>query len=236
MSSLYAAGIYSVYLLDDHAVAREGVRGVISAEHGMRVVGESCVRPGVVEDVLASRADLVVVGDVLAECGAEAFVANLKRMCPGVGVVVLAGRPSFLSMIGMLRAGARGYLGKARGIGEIVRALRAVARGGRFVDEEFEGKLAVYVTSGVGEGRLRLSARQEQVLRMMVYGYRAREIASVLGLSEKTVLTHKERALVKLQIESKSELVEYALREGWFEQGEVKFLVGRGRRLSAANS
>jgi DNA-binding NarL/FixJ family response regulator len=122
----------------------------------------------------------------------------------------------------LLEAGASGYVLKRAAAEELVKAIRVVAAGGVYLDPSLAGKV---VSGYVGRKKLRgalqgvkLSGREEEVLRLVAWGYTNKEVAGYLNISVKTVETHKTNLMEKLDLKSRSDIVRYALRSGWLSE------------------
>ena len=201
-----------VVLVDDHALFRSGVR----AELGDRVeiVGEA----GSVEEAVAvikdADPDVVLLDVHLPDGGGEAVIAGVARERPGVRFLALSVSDAADDVIGVIRAGARGYVTKTISGDELTDAIDRVADG----DAVFSPRLAGFVLDafGGGDAAMRddeldhLTAREREVLQLIARGYRYKEIAARLHLSVKTVETHVSSVLRKLQLSSRHELTRWA--------------------------
>ena len=150
--------------------------------------------------------------------GAQA-TEHLKRSCPEVKVVALTVHEDESYLRGLLEAGAVGYILKRSAAEELIHAIRRVAAGGVYLDPSLAGKLvSVYIDdrsiaepTDLGE----LTDREAEVVRLIAMGHSNKEIAARLGISVKTVETHKARSLEKLDLHSRADLVRHALQHGW---------------------
>src|SRR5262249_41177460 len=151
-------------------------------------------------------------------CGAEA-TARLKRACPQVKVLALTVHEDRGYLHRLLEAGACGYALKRAAAEELIRAIRAVASGGTYLDPAIAGK----VVGGVVRPRVveggELSEREVEGVRLTAAGHSNKEIAARLALSVKAVESYKARSLEKLGLHSRADLVRYALQRGWLRDG-----------------
>ena len=117
----------------------------------------------------------------------------------------------------MLDAGAAGYALKRSACDELVRAVRIVASGGRYIDPSLAGLGvgALRPAAAVATAAVSLSEREAEVIRMIAHGHTSKEMAQALNLSPRTLETYKARAMSKLNLRSRAELIRYALRSGW---------------------
>jgi DNA-binding NarL/FixJ family response regulator len=211
-----------VFLADDHAVVREGLKSLIDAQPGMTVVGEAADGLAACEQVLELQPDVVVMDVSMPGVGGAQATERIRRECPGVKVLALTVHEHKGYLRQLLAAGAAGYVLKRAAAEELVRAIRAVAAGGVYLDPALAGKVVgSFVRTpagkeGVPEGG-DLSDREAEVVRLIAAGYSNKEIASRLGLSVKTVETYKARSMEKLGLDSRADLVRYALQRGWLE-------------------
>ncbi|MFT3863350.1 MAG: response regulator transcription factor [Solirubrobacterales bacterium] len=201
----------AVVLVDDHAVVRGALRALLEAQPDLRVVGEESDISGGREAVAAASPDVVVLDVNLPDgLGVEA-VADLRRDHPGTQVVLLTMERDIGLARRALDDGALGYLFKDAAHLELVEAVRAAARGERY--------LPPAVSAGLSRGPVdaapqALSPRETDVLRLMALGHTNREIGEQLDLSVRTVETHRAHIQQKLGLTTRPELTRYALEHG----------------------
>lgn len=206
-----------VFIADDHAVVRAGVRRLLEQERGIEVVGEAPDGRAALRRVRELEPDVVVLDIVMSDLDGIALTERLKRDCPQVSVLALTAQEQSGYVRRLLAAGAKGYLLKRAAPEELVRAVRAVADGRLYLDPSLAGLFGDLYRRGsekdasAGEP----TAREIEVLRLIAEGYTNKEIAARLALSVKTVETHKSRAMGKLGLQSRAEVVQYALRRRW---------------------
>jgi len=203
-----------VVLVDDHRLFRAGVRSELGPT--IEVVGEA----GSVEEAAAliKEADPeVVLLDVhLPDGGGEAVIAAVALERPAVKFLALSVSDAADDVIGVIRAGARGYVTKTISGGELTDAIHRVAAG----DAVFSPRLAGFVLDAFHDGETpqrddeldHLTAREREVLQLIARGYRYKEIAARLHLSVKTVESHVSAVLRKLQLSSRHELTSWAVK------------------------
>jgi DNA-binding NarL/FixJ family response regulator len=201
-----------VVLVDDHALFRAGVRGELG--DAVEIVGEA----GSVAEAVPLIRDVdpeVVLLDVhLGDGGGEAVIAAIAPERPGVKFLALSVSDAAEDVIGVIRAGARGYVTKTISSNELADAIDRVAEG----DAVFSPRLAGFVLDAFragervgGDAELdELTAREREVLQLIARGYRYKEIAARLNLSVKTVEAHVSSVLRKLQLSSRHELSRWA--------------------------
>lgn len=210
-------GNIRVLLADDHAVVREGLKAVISAEPGMELVGEASDGRVALELAAELDPDVVVIDVSMPELNGAEVTAQLCALRPDRKVLALTVHEDRGYMRQLLRAGAAGYVLKRAAPSELVRAIRAVAGGGTYLDPAFADGPGEPATNGAtreGSGA-ELSDRETEVVRLIALGYSNKEIAARLKLSVKTVETYKTRSLEKLGVRTRVDIVQYAAKRGW---------------------
>lgn len=208
-----------VFLADDHAVVREGLKALIGAQPGMAVVGEAADGLDACEQVSRLRPDVVVMDVSMPGLTGAQATERLQRECPSVKVLALTVHEDKGYLRQLLGAGAAGYMLKRAAADELVRAIRVVAAGGVYLDPALAGKVVGgFVGHALGDRPVavgELSDREAEVIRLTAAGYGAKEVAARLNLSAKTVETYKSRALEKLGLETRADVVRYAAQRGW---------------------
>jgi DNA-binding NarL/FixJ family response regulator len=203
----------TVFLVDDHAMFRSGVR----AELGGRVdvVGEAGNPADAVTGIRATRPDVVLLDVHMPDGGGLAVLQALGSDLPDTRVLALSVSDAAEDVIALIRAGARGYVTKTISAGELVAAVQRVADG----DAVFSPRLAGFVLDAFREAPSvpsvdpeldQLTPREREVMRLLARGYTYREIAGELFISVKTVETHASNVLRKLQLSSRHQLTRWA--------------------------
>jgi DNA-binding NarL/FixJ family response regulator len=210
-----------VFLADDHAVVREGLRALINRQSDMEVVGEAADGGSAREQLMTHPADIAVIDLSMPELNGMQLTEWLNRERPQVRVIALTVHQDTVYLKRLLEAGAKGYVLKRAAAEELIQAVRKVAGGQIYLDASVAHNL---VEREFGErvlskrpGTRPLTDREMEVARLIAQGYSNKEIASSLGISVKTVETHKARIMEKLGIESRVELIRYAMDEGWLQ-------------------
>jgi DNA-binding NarL/FixJ family response regulator len=212
-----------VFLADDHAVVREGLKALVNAQVGMAVCGEAGDGLTACQQVERLLPDVVVMDVSMPELNGARAAERLKQACPQVKVLALTVHEDKGYLRRLLEAGAAGYVLKRAAAEELVHAIRTVAAGGVYLDPAVAGKVVGgFVRPAPSSGPARggeLSEREEEVVRLTAAGHSNKEIAARLELSVKTVETYKARSLEKLGLRTRADLVRYALQRGWLEGG-----------------
>ena len=210
-------GRLRILVADDHAVVREGLKALVGAQPDMQVVGEA--RDGVSAVALAERLcpDIVVIGVSIAQMGGAEATTHIKQACPDARVIAFTVHQDKSRLRQMLEAGASGYVLKTAAPEELIGAIRRVAAGGTYVDPAIAEQLVTSFVRRPGgpPANTSLSEREGEVLRLIARGYSNKEISALLDLSVKTIETYKQRLMEKLQLDSRVDIVRYALKQGW---------------------
>ena len=210
-----------IFLVDDHSVLRQGVRLLLEKQPDMQVVGEFDRGLGAAEAIARAREVDVVVLDVsMPDVAGSQVAADIRAAVPHAKIIALTRHGERAYVQKMLQAGTSGYVLKQTVAEVLIAAIRAVAAGGTYLDPMIAGKL-VETTGGRSARGARseeITPREREVLALVAYGHTNKEIAALLGITVKTVETHKANAMQKLEIGSRAELVRFALAEGWLEK------------------
>ena len=201
-----------VVLVDDHELFRAGVRGELAT--AVDVIGETGTVAEAVPLIQELDPDVVLLDVHLPDGGGEGVIAGVVPLRPGVKFLALSVSDAAEDVIGVIRAGARGYVTKTISGAELADAIERVAQG----DAVFSPRLAGFVLDAFREGEPiggdaeldALTAREREVLQLIARGYRYKEIAARLSLSVKTVEAHVSSVLRKLQLSSRHELSRWA--------------------------
>ena len=200
-----------VFLVDDHAVVRSGLRLLLEKESDIVVVGEAEDGVRAVEQTLALKPDVVVMDITLPGLDGVEATRRIHSQLADVRVLALTMHEEDSYLVPFLQAGGMGYVRKSAADRDVVAAIRAVASGKSFLQPE--GIAAIVREQQSSKPDLdSLSDRERQVLVLTAKGYTSREIGEQLGLSARTVETYRERIMQKLELTHRSELVEYALK------------------------
>ena len=211
-----------VFLADDHAVVREGLKALVNAQPGMVVVGEAADGLLACEQIPALRPDVVVMDVSMPGLTGSQATARLRKECPTVKVLALTVHEDKGYIRQLLAAGATGYVLKRSAPEGLIQAIRSVAAGGVYLDPSMAGKVIggfVRAPANDGPSNGELSEREADVARQTAAGYSNKEIAARLELSIKTVETYRARAMEKLGLQSRAGLVRYAVQQGWLQDG-----------------
>jgi DNA-binding NarL/FixJ family response regulator len=199
---------------DDHEIVRSGLVQLLSARPGIKVVGETATAAATLARAREADVDLVVLDLNMPGASGVPLIEALLRQRPALPILVLSMHIEGQVVSRALRAGATGYVAKGSSMTVLIEAISRVAMGGRFIDPALiEGVVFDHAAMPMPLHET-LSARERQVLGMIVAGLRLGEIADRLHVSAKTVSTHKTRLMQKLRIDNNADLVRYAVTHG----------------------
>jgi DNA-binding NarL/FixJ family response regulator len=208
-------------LVDDHPVLRAGLKAMLSAETNLQVVAEADNGATAVELALELLPNIILMDVTLPRLNGAEATRQIKLARPGLSVIALSVHEE-LSFARMLHdAGASGYALKRSACDELVRAVRVVAAGGTYIDPSLAGHLMRATPGGRPAARLaavNLSERETEVVKLLAEGLTMKEMAQQLSLSPRTLETYRARALEKLQLKTRAELVRFAIRNGWMSR------------------
>jgi two-component system, NarL family, response regulator NreC len=203
-----------ILLVDDHAVVRQGFKMILSAQPDMEIVGEAGNGREAVELAGQLKPDVVLMDVAMPELNGIEATRRLVATDPHVRVIALSMHKDNVYVREILRAGARGYLLKDSGAGDLVTAIRAVAAGESYLSPAVSNAVLDDYRRHVTNPIDLLSSREREVLQMLAEGKTNKEIAVVLNLSVYTVDAHRGRIMEKLNVHSINELVRFAVRNG----------------------
>ncbi len=212
-------------LADDHAVVRSGLRMLLQAQPDMKIIGEAETGQEAIRRVAELRPDVVLMDIEMPGMNGIEATRRIKAEAPQAAVLALTMYEDDQYFFEMLRAGASGYVPKRAAPDELVSAIRAVSRGEVFLYPSLAGRLVQdYLLRGRPEEQEPatddLTAREQEVLKLIAEGLSNNEIADRLVISAKTVDRHRENIMRKLNLHNRVDLVKYALRKGLIDLEE----------------
>ncbi len=215
-----------VMLVDDHAMLRAGLQMAVNSQPDMEVVGQASSGSDAIGLAQSCQPDVVLMDISLPDVGGAEVTEQIRQELPSARVVAFTrhGDPSYLRR--MLQAGASGYMLKNADAGALLQAIRVVAAGGAYIDPVLAGSLVETVINRGGtpgatpQVLVELTSRERDVLRLIAWGRSNKEIAGQFGISVKTVEYYKAQATEKLQLHSRTDIVRYALAQGWLRSDQ----------------
>lgn len=209
-----------VLLADDHKVLRDGLRALLEGEPDMEVVAEA----GTVEETIQCAGKYlpnVIVMDLGMPGGSGLdAIRQIRQQELPVRIVVLSMHSGREMIMQVLQAGSDGYVPKSSAHNDLIHAIRTVHNGQRFLHPDAATTVVDVLLDKQVESKLvgHLSEREREVLRLTAMGFTSREIGEQLALSPKTVDTYRERVMMKLNLEHRTDIIRFALRAGLLDE------------------
>ena len=215
-----------VLLADDHAVLREGMRNLLEREKGLEVVGEASDGEEAVELVSELKPAVVLMDIVMPKLSGIEATKQIKQVSPATIVLILTAYSDIRYILGLLEAGASGYLLKSARGNEIIGAIRAVCSGESVLDPVVTRKLLERAVgrakeTGNAEERGTLSQREVEILRLASKGMSNKDIANALFLSVRTVKAHLTNIFNKMGVGCRTDAILKGLREGYINLHDI---------------
>lgn len=206
-----------VFLADDHSIIRDGIRSLLEKEKDFTVAGEADNGRDAVLQIIKLKPDVVLMDIAMPNLNGVDATRQLIAQQPRLRIVVLSMHSDKRFVVEMLKAGAMGYLEKNCAFKNLISAIRTVTEGQVYLSPEIAGVIAgtfrqQKLPATVKEPEL--SPKEREVLQLLAEGNSSKEIAYQLGVSSKTVDTHRQHIMDKLGMRSIANLTKYAIREG----------------------
>jgi DNA-binding NarL/FixJ family response regulator len=203
---------------DDHEFVRRGIRGLLGAQRGWKVVGEAANGREAVEKATKSKPDVAIVDISMPDLDGLQATRQIREVTPGTSVVILTMHESDQMVRRVLEAGALGYVLKSDLAAQLVKAVKAVSAGKLFLTP----RVSDIILNGflknanqpeqAGRSQARPTLREVEIIRLLAEGKANKEIAAKLGITTRTVETHRAKIMLKLGLHSLAELIHYAIR------------------------
>jgi len=208
-----------ILLADDHNIMRRGLRLLLESQPEFSVVGEAADGRQAVEQAELTKPDVAVLDIAMPHLSGTDAAQRINQLLPTTAIVILSMHSDEGYVLRALKAGAKGYLLKDSAEGDLIEAIKSVGEGKTFFSPEITKMLVEdYVrdikTRGVDDTYELLTAREREILHLLVEGRSNKEIATALNLSPYTVETHRRNLQEKLNLHSFAELILYAVRKG----------------------
>jgi len=206
-----------VLLVDRHPLVRAGARALLQGESEFGVVGEADSPCAAAPLAVTLCADIVVIGLSPADPNHVDDVASLVEALPKARLLAFSAHAEVTFARRLMKAGVAGFALKQAGCEDFIRALKVIVRGGTYIDPSLARALIADVAAPASAQvpEARLSNREAQAIRFVARGFTAKEAAAILRVSPRTLETYRTRAMAKLNLRSRAELLQFALRSGW---------------------
>ena len=206
-----------VLLADDHTLVRAGIRGLLTNLSGVEVIGEAADGSEAVRLAETLMPDVVLLDIGMPGLNGLEAAARIARLDATIGVIILSMHMSEEYVLQALRGGAAGYLLKDSAVAELEVAVRAVARGETYLSPAVSKRVVddyVSRTGGSADPLAALTPRQREILQLVAEGHTSKEIAQRLGVSHRTIETHRNQLMKRLGVHDLPGLVRFAVRVG----------------------
>ena len=209
----------TVFLADDHAVVRDGLRYLLEAQPDIKVIGDASDGRQAAHQVIQLGPDIVIMDIAMPELNGIDATQKICQACSSTRVIILSMHSTTEHIFGALQAGARGFILKESAGIEVVSAVRTVHAGGYYLSQKVSDNVIDDYIKQVQTADTRgplasLSSREREVLQLVVEGKSSSEIAQILYISVKTVETYRSRLMLKLDIHDIPSLVKFAVQHG----------------------
>lgn len=202
----------NILIADDHAVVRRGIKQILSDEPDIKVLGEASNADEIMPLLPNEKWDLLILDITMpGKSGLDALI-EIKQRNPDLKVLILSMHPEEEIAMSALKSGADGYLNKDSVPGELIRAIKKVTQGGKYISSSLAESLITSLDRQESELHRELSEREYQVLCLIASGNSLMQIGEKLSLSVKTVSTYRTRILEKMNMKSNVELTHYAIK------------------------
>jgi DNA-binding NarL/FixJ family response regulator len=211
-----------ILVADDHELVRRGIRDLLRAQRGWTIVGEAVNGQEAVEKANKLKPDVAILDISLPDSDGLQVTGQIRELVPTTEIIVLTAHESEQMVRRVLQAGALGYVSKSDPATHLVNAVRHVSAGKQFLtpgitDMVLKGYLkAKNPVDTTGHSQTRPTPREVEVIRLLAEGRANKEIALRLGITSRTVETHRANIMLKLGLHSRTELIYYAIRHKIF--------------------
>jgi DNA-binding NarL/FixJ family response regulator len=211
--------LIKVLLADDHSIVRAGLRRIVEESGDMEVIAEAADGRETIRLVRETAPDVAVIDISMPDLDGLEVVSQLRGICPDLPVLILTMHQEAQYVVRAIQAGAMGYMTKQSAPEQLLKAIRRINEGSRYLTDEAAETLALRIAKGSGEQSPldSLSMRELQVLRRLAMGHTNREIADAYSISIKTVDTYRLRLLKKLNLRNNAELSRFAMQNRLIE-------------------
>jgi len=208
----------TILLADDHHVVRQGLRALLEKEDDFTVVGEAENGRDAVNLAVEKKPDIILLDVAMPDLNGLEAAKQIRSRLPKAKVIALSAYEGSSYVLGMIKAGAAGYILKDVAFQEVSNAIRMVAAGEFYLSQKVAGAVVDgFLQRGVSEGEpatAPLTEREREVLQLLAEGHSTKEIAKKLFLSVKTIEVHRWKLMKKLGLKNLAELIKFAIREG----------------------
>ncbi|WP_029050477.1 response regulator transcription factor [Cupriavidus sp. amp6] len=208
-----------VLIAEDHAIVRSGLKQIVATTTDIVVSGEAADGAAALEQLRTGEFNLLLLDMTMPGISGIDLIRRVRLEWPSLVILVLSMHNEAQVASRALRAGASGYVTKDSDPEILLGAIRKLAAGGKFIDPALVDAMVFHQRGADAPAHEVLSNREFQVLQRLATGQTVNEIAESLSLSAKTISTHKMRLMQKLGLQNNAELIRYAIRHGFTQEG-----------------
>lgn len=201
----------NIFLTDDHEMVRQGIRALIEREADIRVTGEAGSGKETLSKLPALRPDLLLLDLLLPDISGLEVLERAKKALPGLRVIILSMYDNKVHLLEALHRGADGYVIKGSSGADLLKAIRTVMAGRRYLSPSLTDYLMENMAASGSKGNDKLTPREEEVLYYTAEGLSSSDIAGKLKISARTVEAHRNNLMKKLGLRNKAELIRYSI-------------------------
>jgi two-component system response regulator NreC len=216
---MHSNEMYRVVIAEDHTLFRQGLKALLSFEPEFEVVGEAADGLEAYQRTEELQPDIILLDLNMPRVDGMTAIKEIKRLCPQTKILVLTVHKTEEHVLETLKSGASGYVLKDADHDELLLAMRSVLQDKCYLSPDISARIVDAYLNGRQTDEpdtpwRSLTAREKQVLKLVAEGYKTKEIAGILCISEKTVAKHRANIMRKLDLHSASELTAYAMKRG----------------------
>jgi DNA-binding NarL/FixJ family response regulator len=216
---MHSSEIYRVVIAEDHTLFRQGLKALLSFEPEFEVVGEAADGLEAYQRTEELQPDIILLDLNMPRVDGMTAIKEIKRLCPEAKILVLTVHKTEEHVLETLKSGASGYVLKDADHDELLLAMRSVLQDKCYLSPDISARIVDAYLNGRQTDKTdtpwrSLTAREKQVLKLVAEGYKTKEIAGLLCISDKTVAKHRANIMRKLDLHSASELTAYAMKRG----------------------
>lgn len=207
-----------VYIADDHAMFRDGIKAMLNAESQFEIAGEGEDKKSILTDCQNLNPDVVLMDISMKDTDGIEVTRELRKANAKVKILAVSMHNESEYIKSMLDSGANGYILKSTGRNEMITAIKAIYEGATFLSNEVSKNLLKGLNSPPSQSNIKLTPREIEVLKMIAEEYTNQEIADALFISIRTVDTHRRNLLEKLGLKNTASLVRFAIKKGYVSE------------------
>lgn len=214
-------GKIKIVIAEDHLTVREGIKMLINSQDDMEVIGEADNGNAAIRETKKLSPDIVLMDVTMPELNGLKATKKLKQVSPEAKILVLTRHTDDAYLQQLIEAGASGYVLKQSAHTELIHAIQTVSKGNSYLDPPITNKIMSNYANRFASHKSKtaghLTERETEILRLIAWGYSNKEIAARCNISVKTVEVHKAKAMSKMDMRSRIDIVRYAILQGWLQ-------------------